>query len=353
MIEKLKLLYPSHKVLVTFFSPSGFEAAKKYENEYVISYLPVDTKYHAKKFIELVKPKLIIFVKYEFWYHHLSAAAFKHIPILLISAVFRENQAFFKWYGKFYRQMLFLFRHIFVQDERSLQLLKANNIDHCSMNGDTRFDRVKEIADDFLEIKFIGEFLNDKQVIVAGSTWENDEKILVEYAAANPATKFIIAPHEINSKHISGVIKLFAGSLLYSELITEGQLPASMKDAQLLIIDSLGLLSRLYKYATVTYVGGGFTSDGIHNILEAAVYGKPVIFGSNYKKYREGIELVQKGGAFSIADGPELKKIADSLLNNTVLLQSVGTISKKYVLDSTGATGKIIQFIQEKRLLTN
>lgn len=349
VIEKLKQSYPSYKILVTFFSPSGFDVTKKYSNKYIISYLPVDTKHNAKRFMELVHPKLIVFVKYEFWYYHLSAAS-KHTPILLISAVFRKNQAFFKWYGKFYKQMLFLFTHIFVQDETSLQLLLNHEITHCTIGGDTRFDRVKEIADGSSEIEFVKDLIANKQTLVAGSTWDDDEKLLGEYASHRPDLKFIIAPHEINAKHIASMKSLFPEAVLYSNVLAKKQIPS---DKQILIIDSVGLLSRLYKYATITYVGGGFTKDGIHNILEAAVFGKPVIFGSNYKKYREGIELIEKGGAFSISTANELKKIADDLLNNQEHLQSVRAISKKYVLDNTGATAKILQFIQEKRLLTN
>jgi 3-deoxy-D-manno-octulosonic-acid transferase len=239
-----------------------------------------------------------------------------------------------------------------VQDEQSLKLLQTISINHCSISGDTRFDRVKEIANNFSEIPFIKEFIQDKPVMIAGSTWPDDEKLLAAYASERPDVKFIIAPHEISAAHILTIKALFPSAILYSELKKQQSLPA-FKDSQILIIDSIGLLSRLYHYATITYVGGGFTRDGIHNILEAAVYGKPVIFGGNYKKYREGIELVQQGGAFSIPDGPELKKIADDLLNNKEHLQSVENMSRKYVLDNTGATEKIIQLIQEKRLLTN
>jgi len=342
VIEKLKSIYPQHKILVSFFSPSGYNVAKSYKHADVITYLPLDKRQNAKRFIEVVHPDLVIFVKYEFWYHHLSAAAFKHIPLLLISAVFRKDQTFFKWYGGFYKQMLFLFRHIFVQDESSLQLLKQHDINHCSIGGDTRFDRVKEIAEKFTDIPLINDFAGGEKLIVAGSTWPDDEQLLSHHGSA----KLIIAPHEINEPHLAQIEKMFSNSIRYSQWQNrEG-------NEKVLIIDNVGMLSRLYKYATVTYIGGGFTKDGIHNILEAAVYGKPVIFGPNYKKYREAKELIATGGAFSVANADQLKIKLDDLLNDIARLQKASAEAQNYVLQNTGATEKIIQFIQENRLLT-
>ncbi|HYO22468.1 MAG TPA: glycosyltransferase N-terminal domain-containing protein, partial [Flavisolibacter sp.] len=341
----------------------------------VITYLPLDTRKNAAAFINLLKPELAIFVKYEFWYHHLSIASFHHIPVLLISASFRKEQVFFKGYGKFFRQLLFLFRHIFVQDTASLNLLHANGIPHASIGGDTRFDRVKKIADNFHHIRFIEEFIGNKNVIVAGSTWGDDEQMLAEYARQNPEIKFIIATHEISTANLTSVAYRFPSIYRYSWLGKEEQhfplpntdgpkwIAVSEKEAehsnqqmltqvQVLIIDSVGLLSRLYQYATVCYVGGGFTKDGIHNTLEAAVWGKPVIFGPNYKKYREATELIEAGGAFSVASAAELKKLADQLFLDKQYLQAVGEKAKSYVVENTGATQKILQEIQEKRLLT-
>ncbi|MGN6401530.1 MAG: 3-deoxy-D-manno-octulosonic acid transferase [Flavisolibacter sp.] len=341
-IEKLKSLYPHHKILVSFFSPSGYHVAKNYQYADIITYLPLDTRQNARRFIEITHPDVVVFVKYEFWYHHLSAAAFKHIPLLLISAVFRENQAFFKWYGRFYKQMLFLFRHIFVQDESSLQLLKQHGIDHCSIGGDTRFDRVQEIAEKFTEIPFINDFAGDAKLIVAGSTWPDDEQLLSHLHS----TKLIIAPHEINEPHLAQIEKLFSNSIRYS------QWQHRKGNEKVLLIDNVGMLSRLYKYAAVAYIGGGFTKDGIHNILEAAVYGKPAIFGPNYKKYREAKELVARGGAFSAANSEELKITIANLLNHAAQFQKASAQAQNYVLQNRGATEKIIQFIQENRLLT-
>ncbi|WP_162944667.1 3-deoxy-D-manno-octulosonic acid transferase [Flavisolibacter nicotianae] len=353
VIEALKAAYPQKKILVTFFSPSGYGAARNYPHADILTYLPLDTKKEAERFYHQVRPSLVIFVKYEFWYHHLATAAFHHVPILLISAVFRKDQLFFRTYGGFYRQMLFLFRHIFVQDSTSLDLLQANGISHCSIGGDTRFDRVVKIAKSASDIPLISEFAAGKKLLVAGSTWPGDEDVLALYVRQNRDVKLIIVPHEINAGHISQVQALFDGALLYSAL-EKGTARLSARDnSQTLIIDCVGLLSRLYRYATITYVGGGFTKDGIHNILEAAVWGKPVLFGPHFEKYREGKEMIAAGGAFSFADAGGFKKIADDLLTDENHLRKTGLAAKRYIDENTGATGTILEFIQEKRLLTN
>jgi 3-deoxy-D-manno-octulosonic-acid transferase len=371
VIEEVKKNYPSYKIVVSFFSPSGFNAARKYQNADIITYLPVDTRKNAKRFVELVKPELAVFVKYEYWYHHLSTLAFGQVPILMISAIFRKDQLFFKPYGKFYKQILFLFRQIFVQDEQSLQLLKQNNISNCGLSGDTRFDRVKKIADQFSEIPLLKEFAGDNKTIVAGSTWEQDEKILEAYAKNSPV-KIIIAPHEIKNDHIIQLQNSFPDSIRYSELknaFEQGQvqktsvwnaiieqqgtdLVQQLVNAKTLIIDSVGLLSKLYHYATITYVGGGFKS-GIHNTLEAVVHGKPVLFGPKFQKFKEARDLINEGAAFSITNSEELKIKMDHLLNDPSEISKAGNAAKKYVEENLGATQNIIQYIQENRLLTN
>lgn len=351
VIEALKKTYPQKKILVSFFSPSGYAVAKNYPHADVITYLPLDTSKNAERFFRLTKPELVIFVKYEFWYHHLSVAAFHHVPVLLISAVFRKEQVFFKRYGTFYKQMLFLFRHLFVQDQASLDLLKEHNITHCSISGDTRFDRVAKIAENNSRIPFIEDFIAGSKVIVAGSTWPGDESVLAHYLKQNKNVKLIIAPHQINAAHIDQIQAAFENAVLYSTSTKKND--HQFANLQTLIIDSVGLLSRLYQDATIAYVGGGFTKDGIHNILEAAVWSKPVLFGPNYKKYREGKELLAAGGAFSFATADAFKKIADDLLANEDHLQKASKRARNYVDENTGATGKIMQAIQEKRLLTN
>ncbi|MDQ6609177.1 MAG: 3-deoxy-D-manno-octulosonic acid transferase, partial [Bacteroidota bacterium] len=314
-----------------------------------ITYLPVDNRKSAEHFIKLIKPELVIFIKYEFWYHHLATVASNHIPLLLVSAVFRKEQVFFKWVGIFFRQMLFLFRHIFVQDESSFQLLQKSSITHSSVSGDTRFDRVTEIQEKFSAIDLIENFVGVKKTIVAGSTWEDDEVLLADYIKSDACIKMILAPHEMDAGHLAFLKNLFPSCILYTEFSED----TIKKDAQILIIDSVGLLSRLYQYGIITFVGGGFTKDGVHNILEAAVWGKPVVFGPNYKKYREAAELIKAGGGFSIRNSEELKTFADDFFSNEDHLQDAGINAKNYIEENTGATKKIVRFIQENRLLTN
>lgn len=346
LAEALKRLYPQHKLLITFFSPSGYAAAKKYAVADAVTYLPLDTKKNAGLFLQLVKPRLAIFVKYEFWYHHLAEAASHGIPLLLASAVFRKEQIFFKPYGRFFRQMLVFFRHIFVQDENSFRLLTAAGVRQCSVSGDTRFDRVKEINRSARPVPLIENFLQQKKIVVAGSTWRDDETLLQAYMAANKDIKLILAPHEINKRHLQELGALFPDAVLYSSLQNQKE------DVQILIVDTIGLLSRLYQHATLTYVGGGFTKDGIHNVLEAAVWARPVVFGPNYKKYREAAELIEAGGGFSVATSNELAALANDLLRNEQRLAAVSKNAGAYVQSHTGATAKIIRAIQENRLLT-
>lgn len=348
MIEALKKTYPQKKVLVTFFSPSGFSVAKNYFHADLVTYLPLDTPKQADHFFNLVKPELVIFVKYEYWYHHLSVAAFHRVPILLISAAFRPDQIFFKPSGRFFKRMLFLFRYIFVQDKGSLELLQKAGIHNCNIAGDTRFDRVQTIVQKSEEVPFIGEFVAGNKVIVAGSTWPGDEEALAELTRKVIEIKLIIAPHEINKAHLDGIQALFKGAALYSSL----EANSNLHNTQVLIVDSVGLLSRLYRYASIAYVGGGFTKDGIHNILEAAVWAKPVIFGPNYKKYREAKELIEAGGAFHFSSANELKNRVGLLLTNEKHLREAGANAKNYVEENTGATSNILEFIQENRLLT-
>jgi 3-deoxy-D-manno-octulosonic-acid transferase len=371
VIEALKKTYPVFRILVSFFSPSGYAAGKKYDQADIITYLPLDTRQNAKQFISIVNPKLVIFVKYEYWYHHLSTAAFHHIPVLLVSSIFRKDQVFFKWYGKFFRQLLFLFRQIFVQDEESMLRLKGLGVEHVRIGGDTRFDRVHKIVAAFSPIEAIESFAAQEKIIVAGSTWPEDEQLLSELAKTAEA-KLIIAPHEINEAHLSLIKKNFPGCFFYSEVSNSLYKKAELKTsvwnsideqqtfdiqkkltgAKVLVIDRYGMLSKLYHYATITYVGGGFNKSGIHNTLEAAVYGKPVLFGPNYHKFREARELVDRGAAFSIQTSADLQKQMHHLLNNPDDLKTSGRAASNYVEVNTGATEKILGYIQEKRLLT-
>jgi len=348
LIEALKKIYPLYKILVSFFSPSGFNSSKNYTAADYIIYLPIDTRNNSNHFIETINPQLVVFIKYDLWYHYLKTINSKKIPLLLVSSVFRKEQAFFKWYGGFYRRMLAFFNMIFVQDELSGHQLKTLGINDWIVSGDTRFDRVTEIAAGFSEIPFIKEYIDNAKVLVAGSTWLEDEKLINEGYSFHNGFKLIIAPHEVYRERISQIKTRFGNAALYSEL-KDGVVP----DKNVLIIDNVGMLSKLYNYATIAYVGGGFTRDGIHNILEAAVFSKPVLFGPNYKKYREASELIKQGGAFSVATSSDLKKIIDRLLIDEHLYKAACQASFDYINQNKGATQKIIDYIQEKRLLTN
>lgn len=352
LVESLKKNYPSISITITFFSASGYEATKNYEGADQIYYLPFDGASNAKKMVELLNPSLVIWIKYEFWYHYLHELKSRKIPVLLISGIFRNSQPFFKWYGSLWKEMLASFTYFFVQNESSLKLLSSIAINNnVIITGDTRFDRVIEIAEKFEPISIIEKYCKNNRVIVAGSTWEEDETELIHYIKANPAIKFIIAPHETDLGNIQQMMKVFPNALLYTDLTNA--LVEQREINNLLIIDNVGMLSRLYHYASITYVGGGFGADGVHNVLEAAVYGKPVIFGPEYKKYAEAIGLVESGGGIPIKNALELESVLNLLWEQEDVLKTKGIASKKFVFANAGASKKIIQFVQENRLLIN
>jgi 3-deoxy-D-manno-octulosonic-acid transferase len=363
VLEALKQQYPNIKILVTFFSPSGYEVRKNYSGADHVLYLPMDSKTAARQFLSLVQPSLVIWIKYEYWYYYLTEIKKKHIPCVLVSGIFRKDQPFFKWYGRLHRYMLESFNHLFVQTESSRQLLAtigfANNV---TISGDTRFDRVVQIAEQFEPIPAIEQFCGNSTVIVAGSTWPEDEEELDHYANTHPDIKFIIAPHEIHEEHLKEIEKLFKHSARFSKLppargnspvpIPRNR-PSGNQQPNTLIIDNIGMLSKLYKYATITYVGGGFGDDGVHNVLEAAVYGKPVVFGPVYDKYIEAVELVQQGGGLVINTALEAEQTFNRLLADAGSYQQACQAASNYVYYNKGATGSIMQFIQENRLLTS
>jgi 3-deoxy-D-manno-octulosonic-acid transferase len=358
LLEKLKKQGTGHKLLLTFFSPSGYEVQKNYPGADWVFYLPLDGPAKAKRFLDIVNPSLVIFVKYEFWYYYLRTIKSRNIPLLLVSALFRKDMTFFKWYGSLHRKMLSFFTHLFVQDEESKKWAeKIGFANSCSVSGDTRFDRVMEIAEKFEPIPAIEKFIGDSKVIVAGSTWKEDEEVLQKaFAAINdPSLKLIIAPHEINESNLGFLKKLFPESVFFSQLAAHLPIAIGTQNAvnNILIIDNIGMLSRLYRYAFVTFIGGGFKKKGVHNVLEAAVYGKPVLFGPFYKKYLEAVEMVKTGGAISVCDTDECIRRMQTLLQNREEYKLRSEKSLQYVGENKGATNKIIQFIQEKRLLTS
>ena len=339
VIESVREKRPGHKILLTFFSPSGFEVRKNYQLADYIFYLPVDTKKNAERFIRLVNPEIVVFVKYEFWYHYIHTLSRMNIPVYLISSNFRANQIFFRWYGEFFRRMLLMFTHLFVQNQRSKELLVSVQVDQVTVAGDTRFDRVDAIAKQRREIPVIEAFRQDCFTLVAGSTWKEDEDILIrvinEY---RKGLKWILVPHVIHEDHIARIIRLLNRPVIrFSETKSN-----DCSNADVLIIDNIGMLSSLYYYGDIAYIGGGF-GKGIHNILEASAYGIPVLFGPEYKTFQEAIDLVKLEGAFSVKSYKELMNILEKLVGNPEHLKKSGTIAKDYVKSSLGATKSIVE----------
>ncbi|HSQ44194.1 MAG TPA: glycosyltransferase N-terminal domain-containing protein [Ginsengibacter sp.] len=352
VLKKLMENDPGISVVITFFSPSGYEIAKNDKDFSQVYYMPMDSPANAKKLLDILKPELVLWVKYEYWHYYLQEIKRRNIPLLLISGVYQPNQVFFKWYGSFYRKMLECFTHFFVQNASSKdQLQKLIAEEKITVSGDTRCDRVINIAENFTEVDGIASFCGNKKVIVAGSTWEDDEAEWTHFVKTHVEIKFIIAPHEIDDENLADIKKEFPGSIFYSEWMTKPVLTDDTSNC--MIIDNIGMLSRLYKYATITYVGGGFGYNGLHNILEAAVYGKPVIFGPEYEKNFEAEELIDCSGAISIENALELEKVVNSLLNNEEEITSRGNAAKNYVYGNAGASQKIVEFIQRNRLLIN
>jgi 3-deoxy-D-manno-octulosonic-acid transferase len=339
VIEMLKEKMPAKSILVTFFSPSGYEVMKKWPVADHICYLPADTPSNAARFIEIVKPEIVIIIKYEFWNNFITGIHNRNIPLYLVSATFRPGQYFFRWYGGFFREQLKKFNKIFVQDNDSLILLGSIGIGNVSVSGDTRFDRVAQIADSSREIAIIEEFTGNEKIFLAGSSWPADEEIIAGYINENPGRmKWIFAPHEIDPGNIKRLESLLrVKSVRYSN-------PANDGDARVLIIDNIGLLSSAYRYAYVAEVGGGF-GKGIHNILEPACWGVPVLFGPDHNKFREAIELLEGGGAFTFRSRAEFDTVLDKLLDDAEFYANAAATSKKYISVNKGATSKVIDDI--------
>jgi 3-deoxy-D-manno-octulosonic-acid transferase len=340
LMERIRKEQPQYKILLTFFSPSGYEVRKNYDGADVICYLPFDQKHNAKRFLEAVPLEKVIFIKYEFWGNYLSQLAKRHIPTYLISAIFRPNQLFFRWYGGFYRRLLRYFTHLFVQDEASRELLATLSVQNVTVTGDTRFDRVYDIYEQRKTLPLIEQFLEkgDDLVLVAGSTWAKDEEHLIPYFNQQERLKLIIAPHEIHESHIQEILaRLERPAVRYSQATED-----TVKNADCLIIDNFGLLSSLYRYGDLAYIGGGF-GVGIHNTLEAAVYGIPVLFGPNYQRFKEACDLIAVGGGIAVASGEELTGRLNELIAYTDLRKETGEKAGKVVEENRGATKKIIQ----------
>lgn len=357
VIEALRRVAPEVRIVLTFFSPSGYTAKRDYEGADLIFYLPLDSPGNARRFIDLVQPSLVLWVKYDYWYYFLAELKKRNIPVLLVSGVFRPDQPFFRWYGRLHRYMLECFTHLFVQTESSrLLLARLRLTENVSVSGDTRFDRVIEIAKAAEVLPAVDAFCGGRAVIVAGSTWVEDEEEIDHYANSHPEIRFILAPHEIDEDRLAEVERLFRHSIRYSVWAGNGRVGIARPgwpEPNVLLIDNIGMLSKLYRYATLAYVGGGFGDDGVHNVLEAAVYGKPVVYGPVIEKYIEAVELTESGGGMVIDSAVEAEKVFDRLLRDDREREEMGFASREYVYSRKGATDALIRFIQENRLLTS
>lgn len=339
VIEKFKKEKPKYKVLLTFFSPSGYEIQKSYAQADWVFYLPLDSPNNAQKFLQITQPSIAIFVKYEFWYFYLSQLQKLKIPTYLISAIFRPKQVFFKWYAGIFRKMIFCFNHIFVQEEGSLKLLKSIRFESVTITGDTRLDRVLAIKSQSKKFPFVQLFCAQEQVVVCGSTWGEDEQVLADFLKQNSSHKLIIAPHQIDEKHLLEIEKKFAFTVVlrYSKSNENSDLATT----KVLIIDNIGMLSSLYAYGQIAYIGGGFGA-GIHNILEAVVYEIPVLFGSNYHKFKEAKDLLQEGIAFEIKNEKDIENTILTIQENNEKIKKQVAV---YLAKNQGATEKVFNQI--------
>ena len=344
IMEKTKELFPDYKLIVTFFSPSGFEVKKNSTLANIILYLPIDTVSNAKKFIELAHPSLAIFIKYEFWPNYLVQLKEKNIPTFLVSGLFRKDQLFFKPYGGFMRKVLNSFDHFFVQDETSKELLNNINIKETTVSGDTRFDRVNNQLSQDNTLDFISDFKQHNLCIVCGSTWPEDEAVLIDYINKAPENvKFIIAPHKINASKIESFKKNIQKK---SSLFSKNE-ETNISQYNVLIIDTVGLLTKIYSHADIAYIGGGMGDTGLHNILEPATFGIPIVIGNHFVKFPEAKELKELKGLFSISNATECSKILEKLVTDKNARIESGKIAKKFIENNKGATKIIMNYIKQ------
>lgn len=348
VMEAIKKKYPDEKIVVTFFSPSGYEIRKNTPLADYVFYLPTDTAGHARKFLDIVQPKFAVFTKYEYWYHYFRELNRRNIPLFVISAIFREGQVFFKWYGGFFRGILKQVRFFFAQNTDSVLWLRAIRIRQAGLAGDTRFDRVVRLPWKQHSIMEIDWFLGKHaRVLVAGSTWATDERILAELLAVQKDWKMVLAPHEIDEAHLREIEKLFPDALFFSRF-SEYTIK-ELGSASVMIVDNIGMLSSLYSYGQLAYIGGGF-GVGIHNTLEAATYGIPVIFGPNYMRFREAVDLIALGSGFSVGNAKELQHVAQTLSDEKKRAVA-GEAAKRYVQEKAGATEIIMKYLETEGLV--
>lgn len=341
MIEKMRASHPEYRVVLTFFSPSGYRSARNYQQADVVCYLPFDTPSNVKRFLDLLNPKMVFFVKYEFWLNFLFALKKRGIPTYSISSIFRKEQVFFKWWGGFYRKVLHCFTHLFVQNEESKNLLASVGVTDVTVVGDTRFDRVVKIAEQAHLLPLVATFVEDgKKIFIAGSSWGPDEAVYMSYFNTHPGWKLIVASHEVNEERIKNIEEQLRGYCVrYTQATME-----EVRSAKCLIIDCFGLLSSIYRYGNVAYVGGGF-GVGIHNVLEAAVYGIPVFFGPNNYKFQEAQQLKACGGGIEITSESDFDKKMSQIDNDVEYAKKAGDAAGMYVSQNAGASTRIFKVL--------
>ncbi len=343
ILERLRSNYPEHKLVLSFFSPSGYEVKKDTAIADVVVYLPMDSSYKAKRFLNLVNPELAIFIKYEVWPNYLYHLKKRNTPTILVSAIFSERQIYFKSYGGFMRKSLRKFDHYFVQDKKSQVLLESIGLNNSSIGGDTRLDRVSEILKRDNHLDFMDRFKNNQLCLVAGSTWPEDEKILINYINnSNERVKYVIAPHEIKPTHIDKIVSALQKSVIrYSELGNQ-----NLKEIDVLIIDTIGLLTKIYSYANIAYVGGGFAT-GLHNTMEPAVFGIPIIIGPQFEGFKEAEDLVNEGGIIPVSNQDSFDNLMGDMLNKPISIKKIGDINSNYIVSNRGAADLIMKYISK------
>lgn len=344
LLQKFIKEFPTHKIVLTFFSPSGYEVRKTSPLAHLVLYLPLDTSINAKKFVQAINPKIVFITKYEYWYHFFRELKKREISLFMVSAIFRPNQIFFKFYGGLHRKILACVTHFFVQNQLSLSLLKSINITNASSIGDTRFDAVTNTLNTIKSFKIVEHFCDNKPTLIAGSTWPNDEFLLSKMLSLYPNYKLIIAPHEIGNNRILEIEKLFLGTIKYSEIVEQKMLKSDLGNYKTLIIDNIGMLSSLYQYGNIAYIGGGF-GVGIHNTLEAAAFGLPILFGPNYQNFEEAKDLVKSNSAFCVLNQNTLNNAFRKLDTDVYFCEQAGNKAKLYVEKHIGASQKIIDFV--------
>lgn len=348
VLESLRTQYPGYAIVLTFFSPSGYQVRKKYDGADYVFYLPLDKASNARQFVLDINPELALFVKYDLWYYYLHELKKRMIPVLLIDGIFRPQQGYFRWYGSVQRQMLRMITHIFVQNEASADLLRTINIRKVSIAGDTRFDRVLSVAQASAPIEKIGLLAQKYKLFIAGSTWAEDEQLLfLILPKLPPDWKLIIVPHEVEEERISSVEKLFIGRVKRWSSWQDN----TIFDQQVLVVDTIGLLLKMYRYGSIAWIGGGLAKGGVHNVLEAAVYGLPCVYGPVYQRYQEAVGLIASGGAVVCTDAASLQLFLDNILRDKDVWSRQSTAAKEYVAAKGGATQIILDYLEEKNWL--